>query len=179
MSADPTLLPDDPTMVQEIPAESDQQRNREPLEWELEEEEDLILNAEEATVLVLSFLQRMGKKIITPRKAVLTNSVFVVDVKLKKATAVVHINRDTREIVEYTIQPEVKEPIPLPLPPRKILVILAVVTAVVVLTMILTFFKMLNVEDILSIMLNDQLIIGAAVLGIVSIAFILWRRFRG
>lgn len=179
MSADPTLLPDDPTMVQEIPAESDQQRNREPLEWELEEEEDLILNAEEATVLVLSFLQRMGKKIITPRKAVLTDSVFVVDVKLRKAAAVVHINRDTREIVEYTIQPEVKEPMPLPLPPRRILLILAVVTAVVVLTMILTFFKMVNVEDILSIVLNDQLIIGAAVLGIVGIAFILWRRFRG
>jgi hypothetical protein len=166
-------------MVQEIPAESDQQRNREPLEWELKEEEDLILNAEEATVLVLSFLQRMGKKIITPRKAVLTDSVFVVDVKLRKAAAVVHINRDTREIVEYTIQPEVKEPMPLPLPPRRILLILAVVTAVIVLTMILTFFKMLNVEDILSIVLNDQFIIGAAVLGIVGIAFILWRRFRG
>ena len=89
MSADPTLMPDDPTMVQEVPSESDQHRNREPLEWELEEEEDVILNAEEATVLVLSFLQRMGKKIITPRKAVLTNSIFVVDVKLKKAAAVV------------------------------------------------------------------------------------------
>ncbi|GAG47510.1 unnamed protein product, partial [marine sediment metagenome] len=33
------------------------------------------------------------------RKAVLTNNVFVVDVKLKKAAAVVHINKDTREIV--------------------------------------------------------------------------------
>jgi len=179
MSADPTLMPDDPTIVQDIPAESDQQRNREPLEWELEEEEDIPLNAEEATVLVLSFLQRMGKKIITPRKAVLTNSIFVVDVELKKAAAVVHINRDTREIVEYTIQPEVKEPKPLPIPPRRILLILAAVTVVVVLIMILTFFKMLNVADILSMVTNDHLIIGAAVLGIVGIAFLLWRRFRG
>ena len=179
MSADPTLMPDDPTMVQEVPSKSDQQRNREPLEWELEEEEDVTLNAEEATVLVLSFLQRMGKKIITPRKAVLTNSVFVVDVKLKKAAAVVHINRETREIVEYTIQPEVKEPLPLPIPPRRILLILAAVTVVVVLTMILTFFKMLNVADILSMVNSDQFIIGAAVLGIVGIAFLLWRRFRG
>ena len=172
-------MPDDPTMVQEVPAESDQQRNREPLEWEPEEEEDVPLNAEEATVLVLSFLQRMGKKIITPRKAVLTNNVFVVDVKLKKATAVVHINRDTRETVEYTIQPEVKEPKPLPIPPRRILLILAAVTVVVVLTMLLTFFKMLNVAKILSMVNSDQLIIGAAVLGIAGIAFLLWRRFRG
>ena len=179
MSADPTLMPDDPTIVQDIPAESDQQRNREPLEWELEEEEDVPLNAEEATVLVLSFLQRMDKKIITPRKAVLTNSIFVVDVELKKAAAVVHINRDTREIVEYTIQPEVKETKPLPIPPRRILLILAAVTVVVVLTMILTFFKMLNVASILSMVDSDQLIIGAAVLGIVGIAFLLWRRFRG
>ena len=180
MSADPTLMPDDPTMVQEVPSESDQQRNREPQEWE--EEEDVPLNAEEATVLVLSFLQRMGKKIITPRKAVLTNRVFVVDVKLKKAAAVVHINRDTREIVEYAIQPEVKEakePKPLPIPPRRILLILAAVTVVVVLTMILTFFKMLNVAEILSTVNSDQLIIGAAVLGIAGIAFLLWRRFRG
>jgi len=177
MSADPTLMPDDPTMVQEVPAESDQQRNREPQEWE--EEEDVPLNAEEATVLVLSFLQRMGKKIITPRKAVLTNNVFVVDVELKKAAAVVHINKDTREIVEYAIQPEVKEHKPLPIPPRRILLILAAVTVVVVLIMILTFFKMLNVASILSMVTNDQLIIGAAVLGIVGIAFLLWRRFRG
>jgi len=179
MSADPTFMPDDPTIVQDIPAESDQQRNREPQEWELEEEEDIPLNAEEATVLVLSFLQRMGKKIITPRKAVLTNSIFVVDVELKKAAAVVHINRDTREIVEYTIQPEVKEPKPLPIPPRRILLILAAVTVVIVLTMILTFFKMLDVASILSMVNSDQLIIGAAVLGIVGIAFLLWRRFQG
>ena len=81
--------------------------------------------------------------------------------------------------MEYTIQPEVKEPKPLPIPPRRILVILAAVTVVVVLTMILTFFKMLNVANILSMVDSDQLIIGAAVLGIVGIAFLLWRRFRG
>jgi len=62
---------------------------------------------------------------------------------------------------------------------RRILLILAAVTVVVVLTMILTFFKMLNVANILSMVTNDQLIIGAAVLGIGGIAFLLWRRFRG
>jgi hypothetical protein len=172
MSADPTLMPDDPTMVQDIPEEGDRQ-TREP------REEEIPLNAEESTVLVLSFLRRMGKRIITPKKAVLTNGVFVVDVELKGAAAVVHIDRKTREIVEFTIQPEVKEPKPLPIPPARILIMLGAVTVVVVLTMILTFFKMINVAYILSMVNSDHIIIGVGVLGIAGVAFLLYRRFRG
>jgi hypothetical protein len=171
MSADPTLMPDDPTMVQDIPEEGDRQ-TREP------REEEIPLNAEESTVLVLSFLRRMGKRIITPKKAVLTNGVFVVDVELQGAAAVVHIDRKTREIVEFTIQPEVKEPKPLPIPPARILIMLGAVTVVVVLTMILTFFKMINVAYILSMVNSDHIIIGVGVLGIAGVAFLLYRRFR-
>jgi hypothetical protein len=189
MSSEPALLPDDPAMVQDIPEAGDRQTNGRPFaaenasvqprEWEPEEEEEIPLNAEEATVLVLSFLRRMGKRVITPRKAVLTDSVFVVDVELKKAAAVVHIDRNTREIVEFTIQPEVKEPKPLPIPSRRILILLGAVTTVVVLAMVLTFFKLWNVAYVLSQVNSDHLIIGGGVLGVVGIAYLLYRRFRG
>jgi len=168
-------------MVQDISEEGDRQTG-EPLAREAPahpQEEEIPLNAEESTVLVLSFLRRMGKRIITPKKAVLTNGVFVVDVELKGAAAVVHIDRKTREIVEFTIQPEVKEPKPLPIPPARILIMLGAVTVVVVLTMILTFFKMINVAYILSMVNSDHIIIGVGVLGIAGVAFLLYRRFRG
>ncbi len=121
----------------------------------------------------------MGKRIITPKKAVLTNGVFIVDVELKEAAAIVHINRNTREIVEFTIEPVVKEPKPLPIPPRRILILLGAVTAVVVLAMVLTFFKLWNVAYVLSQVNSDHLIIGVGVLGVAGIAFLLYRRFRG
>lgn len=182
MSADPTLMPDDPSMVQDIPEEGDRQIVEPIVREEVPvhpQEEEIPLNAEEATVLVLSFLRRMGKRIITPKKAALTDSVFVVDVEIKGAAAVVHIDRNTREIVEFTIEPVVKEPKPLPIPPRRILILLGAVTTVVVLTMILTFFKMWDVAYILSQVNSDHLIIGVGVLGVVGIAFLLYRRFRG
>ena len=188
MSSEPALMPDDPAMVQDIPEAGNQQTNGrsfatenasvQPRGWEPEEEEEIPLNAEEATVLVLSFLRRMGKRIITPRKAILTDSVFIVDVELKKAAAVVHIDRNTREIVEFTIQPEVKEPKPLPIPTKRILMILGAVTVVIVLTMLFTFYR-LNAAIILSMVKTDQFIIGAGVLGIVGLVFLLYRRFRG
>ena len=81
-----------------------------PLEPELfYDEEEQPLNAEEATILVLHFLQRMRKRIITPRKAILNDdNVFVVEVDLKEVKATIHINAETREIVEYIIEPQAR-----------------------------------------------------------------------
>lgn len=181
MSADQTLTTDDLRLIQDIPGEGDRQTGETPSrEASIHpQEEEIPLNAEEATVLVLSFLRRMGKRIITPKKAVLTNEVFVVDVDLKGAAAVVHIDRNTREIVEFTIEPVVREPKPLPIPPRRILILLGAVTTVVVLAMVLTLFRLWNVADILNQVNSDHLIIGVGVLGIVGIAILLYRRFRG
>jgi hypothetical protein len=137
------------------------------------------LNAEEATVLVVSFLSRMNRRIIIPRKAVQTNGNFVVDVELKDATATVQINAETWEIVEYTITPTKIEDKPLPFPPRKIAMALAAVAAVIVFLMAFSFFRNNMAYIITSIQgINpDYLIYGATAIALGGIA-LWWRRRR-
>ena len=147
-----------------------------PLEPELfYDEEEQPLNAEEATILVLHFLQRMRKRIITPRKAVLNeDNVFVVEVDLKEAKATIHINAETREIVEYFIEPVVKEAKPLPIPIRRLAIGLAVFLSLLV---VYVFQKPVldALSPILSAVTSDHLIIGGAVL-IVAGGVVWWRR---
>ena len=194
MSSDTALMPDDPQMVQE-PSDrtSYQTRGEAPAahdafsveptydggggsqgNWsELDEEQPL--NAEEATLLVLYFLERMRKRIITPRSAVLNeDEIFVVEVDLKGATATVHIHAKTREISEYTIQPVVKEPKPLPIPPRRIALILGAVVATVIFVMLFNFFK-LYAAYIIENVSTDYMIIGGAIL-LIAAGIIWWRR---
>ena len=147
-----------------------------PLEPELfYDEEEQPLNAEEATILVLHFLQRMRKRIITPRKAVLNeDNVFVVEVDLKEAKATIHINAETREIVEYIIEPIVKEVKPLPIPIRRLAIGLAGFLSLLV---VYVFQKPVldALSPILSTITSDHLIIGGAVL-IVAGGVVWWRR---
>ncbi len=147
-----------------------------PLEPELfYDEEEQPLNAEEATILVLHFLQRMRKRIITPRKAVLNeDNVFVVEVDLKEAKATIHINAETREIVEYFIEPVVKEVKPLPIPIRRLAIGLAAFLSLLV---VYVFQKPVldALSPILSAVTSDHLIIGGAVL-IVAGGVVWWRR---
>ena len=137
------------------------------------------LNAEEATVLVVSFLRRMNKRIVTPIKAVQTDDKFVVDVELKGATATVQINTETWEIVEYTISPVEIEDKPLPIPPRKIAMGLAGVAAVIVFLMAFSFFRN-NMTYIISNLQGinpDYLIYGVVI--IAAGGAVLWWRRRG
>ncbi len=147
-----------------------------PLEPELfYDEEEQPLNAEEATILVLHFLQRMRKRIITPRKAVLNeDNVFVIEVDLKEAKATIHINAETREIVEYIIEPIVKEVKPLPIPIRRLAIGLAGFLSLLV---VYVFQKPVldALSPILSAVTSDHLIIGGAVL-IVAGGVVWWRR---
>ena len=147
-----------------------------PLEPELfYDEEEQPLNAEEATILVLHFLQRMRKRIITPRKAVLNeDNVFVVEVDLNQAKATIHINAETREIVEYFIEPVVKEVKPLPIPIRRLAIGLAVFLSLLV---VYVFQKPVldALSPILSTITSDHLIIGGTVL-IVAGGVVWWRR---
>ncbi len=148
-----------------------------PLEPELfyDNEEEQPLNAEEATILVLHFLQRMRKRIITPRKAVLNeDNVFVIEVDLKEAKATIHINAETREIVEYIIEPIVKEVKPLPIPIRRLAIGLAGFLSLLV---VYVFQKPVldALSPILSTITSDHLIIGGAVL-IVAGGVVWWRR---
>lgn len=192
MSSETALMPDDPQMVQEPsdrvdeapdaldytvgPAYEDGRGARE--EWsEHDEDEEQPLNAEEATVLVLYFLQRMRKRVITPRRAVLNDdNIFVVEVDLKEATATVHINALTREVVEYTIVPIEKEPKPLPISPRRIALILGGVTALVIFVMLFNFIKLYAVY-IIETVPSDYFLIGGAVLLVAG--GVLWWRRRG
>jgi hypothetical protein len=148
-----------------------------PIEPELlyDNEEEQPLNAEEATILVLHFLQRMRKRIITPRKAVLNeDNVFVIEVDLKEAKATIHINAETREIVEYIIEPIVKEVKPLPIPIRRLAIGLAGFLSLLV---VYVFQKPVldALSPILSTITSDHLIIGGAVL-IVAGGVVWWRR---
>jgi len=147
-----------------------------PLEPELlYDEEEQPLNAEEATILVLHFLQRMRKRIITPRKAVLNDdNVFVVEVDLKESKATIHINAETREILEYIIEPIVKEIKPLPIPIRRLAIGLAGFLSLLV---VYVFQKPVldALSPILSAVTSDHLIIGGAVL-IVAGGVVWWRR---
>jgi hypothetical protein len=135
------------------------------------------LNAEEATILVVSFLKRLKKSIVTPRKAVQTDGNFVIDVELKGATATVQINVETWKIVEYTISPLEIENKPLPISPRKIAMVLAGVAAVIVFLMAFSFFRnnMAFITTIGQGIKSDYLIFGAAAL-VAGGAVLWWRR---
>lgn len=133
------------------------------------------LNAEEATILVLHFLRRMRKEIITPRKAVLNEeNVYVVDIDLKDATATVHINAETREILEYTIEHQPKEVKPLPISPRWIALGLG---AALVLVAVVWFYNFLIVfaRNIVENVSPDYFLVGGVVL-LIAIIIIWWRR---
>ena len=164
MSADATIAKENTQMTQDTAlAESVIIEPAEPL-----------LNAEEATILVLHFLQRMRKKIVTPRKATQTGKkIFTVDVDLEDAKAVVQIDAESREIVEYSIEPIEVEPKPLPIPTGRIAIILAVVTAVIICLALVTFFKV-NLDWIMETLNTDHLIIGGGVV-LVGLVVRWWR----
>jgi hypothetical protein len=184
MSAEQALMPEDPQMTQATiqignKAERGAPASQEVRFRERRDEPDLVseepLNAEEATILVLHFLRRMRKHVVTPRKAALNEeNVYVVDVDLKDATATVHINADTREILEYTIEQHPKEPKPLPISPRKMIIGFGAVVAFIA---VIWFHNFLIVfaQDIIETVPSDYFLIGGAVLLIV-IGVVWWRR---
>jgi hypothetical protein len=179
MSGESDLIPEvtpmamEPSAIEEKPLEAD--------EFPVigSRHTDMPLNAEEATVLVVSFLKRMSKRIVTPRKAAQINGNFVVDVELKEEMATVQINTETWEIVEYIISPiEIAEK-HLPIPPRKIAMGLAAVAAVIVFLIAFSFF-MNNMAFIITSVQGinpDYLIFGAAAFAVGGIA-LWWRRRR-
>ena len=180
MSGEPDLMPEYTPMTEEAMAFEEETGKTGVVEAPVEDtpQREEPLNAEEATVLVVSFLRRMNKRIVTPIKAVQTNGNFVVDVKLKGATATVQINTETWEIVEYTISPAEIEDKPLPIPPRKIAMGLAGVAAVIVFLMAFSFFRnnMSFIIDSMQWISGDYLIYGAVV--IVAGGVVLWWRRR-
>jgi len=63
------------------------------------------LNAETVTAIATSFLKRIGNKgSLKPKRVALEGGIYTVEVEMKKLTALVRIDSETREIAEYEIQ---------------------------------------------------------------------------
>ena len=89
------------------------------------------LNAENVTNIALSFLKRIGNKSgLKPKRVTLEENLFVVEVEMKKFSAVVRVDSESHEIRGYEIQPKAEESSSLPISP-KILILIFGISAVV------------------------------------------------
>lgn len=63
------------------------------------------LNAETVTAIATNFLKRIGNKGgLKPKRVSLEGGIYMVEVEMKKLTAIVRIDSENREITEYEIQ---------------------------------------------------------------------------
>lgn len=68
------------------------------------------LNAETVTTIATNFLKRIGnKRSLKPKRVSLEESIYVVEVEMKKFMAIVRVDAETHEIKEYEIQPKSEE----------------------------------------------------------------------
>jgi hypothetical protein len=92
------------------------------------------LNAENVTNIALSFLKRIGNKSgLKPKRVTLEENLFVVEVEMKKFSAVVRIDSESHEIRGYEIQPKAEESSSLPISPKILMLIFGISAAVHVL----------------------------------------------
>ena len=89
------------------------------------------LNAENVTNIALSFLKRIGNKTgLKPKRVTLEESSYVVEVEMKKFSAVVRVDSTSHEISGYEIQPKTEESSSAAVSPRLILLVFGVAAAV-------------------------------------------------
>jgi hypothetical protein len=92
------------------------------------------LNAENVTSIAVSFLKRIGNKSgLKPKRVTLEENLYVVEVEMKKFSAVVRVDSESHEIRGYEIQPKTEESSPLSISPKLLLVIFGVSAVVHVL----------------------------------------------
>jgi hypothetical protein len=92
------------------------------------------LNAENVTNIALSFLKRIGNKSgLKPKRVTLEENLFVVEVEMKKFSAVVRVDSESHEIRGYEIQPKAEESSSLPISPKILVLIFGISAAVHVL----------------------------------------------
>jgi hypothetical protein len=92
------------------------------------------LNAENVTNIALSFLKRIGNKSgLKPKRVTLEENLYVVEVEMKKFSAVVRVDSESHEIRGYEIQPKAEESSPVSISPKILLVMFGVSAAVYVL----------------------------------------------
>lgn len=68
------------------------------------------LNAESVTAMAAGFLKRIGHKgPLKPKRVSLEETLYTVEIELKKFTATVKVDTETRQIKEYDVQPKSEE----------------------------------------------------------------------
>ncbi len=91
------------------------------------------LNAETVTAIATGFLKRVGHKGgLKPKRVSLEEGMYIVEVEMKKLTAIVRIDAETHEIKEYEIQPKGEEAPFISISPKIVMVIFGVSATVYV-----------------------------------------------
>jgi hypothetical protein len=89
------------------------------------------LNAEVVTNMAAGFLKRLGHKSgVKPKRVSLEETTYTVEFEMKKFTATVRIDANTREIKEYDLAPKGEESSILSISPRNLLTV-AMISAMV------------------------------------------------
>ena len=89
------------------------------------------LNAESVTSIATNFLKRIGNKSgLKPKRVTLEEMMYVVEIEMKKFTAVVRVDSETHEIKGYEIQPKGEESSSFSISPKAIMIIFGISAAV-------------------------------------------------
>ena len=89
------------------------------------------LNAETVTTIATGFLKRIGNKSgLKPKRVLLEEGIYTVEVEMKKLMAIVRVDAETHEIKEYEIQPKGEEASFVSISPKIIAVIFGISAAV-------------------------------------------------
>lgn len=89
------------------------------------------LNAESVTTIATSFLKRIGNKGgLKPKRVSLEEGTYTVEIEMKKLSAVVRVDSETREIKGYEIQPRSEEASSSSVSPKLIVIVVGVAVAV-------------------------------------------------
>jgi hypothetical protein len=88
------------------------------------------LNAENVTNIALSFLKRIGNRSgLKPKRVALEENSYVVEVEMRKFSAVVRVDSTSHEIKGYEIQPKAEESPSSTISSRLVLIIFGVAVA--------------------------------------------------
>ena len=88
-------------------------------------------SAEAATTIASDFLKRLGyKKGLFPRKAVLSEKVFTIEIDIEKESAKVQIDSQTKTVTEFEIH-KAEEESSSPILSKKKIIILVVIAGVI------------------------------------------------
>ncbi|MCS7115618.1 MAG: hypothetical protein RMJ15_06240 [Nitrososphaerota archaeon] len=91
------------------------------------------LNAETVTVIATGFLKRIGNRgVLMPKRVSLEEGTYIVEVEMKKLTAIVRVDAETKEIKEYEIQKKGEETSVTFISPKIIMVMLGISAALYV-----------------------------------------------